>query len=108
MTNQQQKLLCGYERDHQGCTQQDLVKWIGKTFDLKVSLGTISNTLKRSSEFLSANVDKDGSSKCHKAANYPDMEKVVYEWFLQHQECVNITGVLIIKKMVETFVRLRT
>ena len=58
MTNQQRKLLCEYKRDHQGCTQQDLVQWVDKTFDLKVSQGTISNTLKRSSEFLSSDFDK--------------------------------------------------
>nr|KAJ0224132.1 hypothetical protein LSAT_V11C200075370 [Lactuca sativa] len=57
----------------------DLVKWIDKTFDLKVSQGTISNILKRSSEFLLANFDKDGSSKRHKAAKYPNMERDVYE-----------------------------
>ncbi|KAL4554527.1 hypothetical protein LXL04_039358 [Taraxacum kok-saghyz] len=74
------------EGDHQGYTQQDLVKWVDKTFDFKVSQGTKSNTLKRSSEFLLAKFDKDGSSKRHKAAKYLDMEKVVYEWFLQHQE----------------------
>lgn len=101
MTNQQRKLLCEYKRDHQGCTQQDLVQWVDKTFNLKVSQGTISNTLKRSSEFLSADFDKGGSSKRHKPAKYPDMEKVVYEWFLQHQERVNITGELIIEKAVE-------
>lgn len=95
MTNEQRKLLCEYKRDHQGCTQQDLMQWVDKTFDLKVSQATISNTLKRSSEFLSANFDKKGSSKRHKAAKYPEMEKVVYEWFLQHQERVNMTGELI-------------
>src|SRR4051812_15986856 len=74
---------------------------VDKTFDLKVNQGTISNALKRSSEFLSADFDKGGSSKCHKPAKYPDMEKVVYEWLLQHQERVNITGELIIEKAVE-------
>ncbi|XP_022024850.1 CENP-B homolog protein 1-like [Helianthus annuus] len=77
------------------------MQWVDKTFDFKVSQGTILNTLKRSSEFLSDNFDKDGSSKRHKAAKYPDMEKVVYEWFLQHQERVSITGELIIEKAVE-------
>lgn len=101
MTNQQRKLLCEYKRDHQGCTQQDLVQWVDKTFNLKVSQGTISNTLKRSSEFLSTEFDKSGSSKRKKPAKYPDMEKVVYEWFLQHQERVNITGELIIEKAIE-------
>nr|KAJ0196330.1 hypothetical protein LSAT_V11C700354390 [Lactuca sativa] len=88
MTNQKQKLLCEYQKNHQGCTQQDLVKWVDKIFYLKVSQGTISNTLKRSPKFLSTNFDKDGSSKRHKAAKYLKlfMEKVVYKWFLQHQE----------------------
>ena len=44
MTNQQWKLLCEYKREYQGCTQQDLVQCVDKTFDLKVSQGTISNT----------------------------------------------------------------
>lgn len=28
MTDQQRKLLCEYKRDHQRCTQQDLVQWV--------------------------------------------------------------------------------
>lgn len=101
MTNQQRKMLCEYKRDQPGCTQNDLVKWVEKSFNLKVSQATISNTLKRSAEFLSSDFEKGGSSKRQKSAKYPDLEKVVYEWFLQHQERVNITGELILEKANE-------
>jgi len=66
---------------------------------LKVSQGTISNTLKRSDDYLSAEIKKERVEiKRYKPAKYPDMEKVVYEWFLQHQERVNITRELILQK----------
>ena len=49
MTDQIRKALCEYKRDHPTCTQKDLQLWLDENFHLKVSQGTISNTLKRSS-----------------------------------------------------------
>ena len=50
---------------------------------MKVSQGTISNTLKQSDDYLSVEIEKGRVEiKRHKSAKYPDMEKVVYEWFL--------------------------
>ena len=70
---------------------------------MKVSQGTISNTLKRSNDYLSTEIEKGRAEiKRHKPAKYPDMEKVVYEWFLQLQERVNITGELILLKARDT------
>ena len=78
-------------------------RWLAGKFELKVSQGTISNTLKWSDDYLSAEIKKGRAEiKRHKQAKYPDMEKVVYEWFLQHQERVNITGELILQKARDT------
>ena len=49
MTDQIRKELCEYKRDHSTCTQKDLQLWLEEKFHLKVSQGTISNTLKRHS-----------------------------------------------------------
>ncbi|CAK8567218.1 unnamed protein product [Lathyrus sativus] len=99
MSNQIRKELCEYKRDNPASTQKDLQIWLEEKFQLKVSQGTISNTLKRSDDYLSAEIEKEKVEiKRHKPAKYPDMEKVVYEWFLQHQERVNITGELILQK----------
>jgi len=82
MTEQMRKALCAYKRDHSPCTQKDLQSWLNENFHLKVSQGTISNTLKRSAKYLSAGLEKGKDIKRYKLAKYPDMDKVVYEWFL--------------------------
>ncbi|KAL5154444.1 ARS-binding protein 1 [Glycine soja] len=87
MLDQIRKEFCEYKRDNPTSTQKDLQRWLEGKFELKVSQGTISNTLKRSDDYLSAEIEKGRAEiKRHKPAKYPDMEKVVYEWFLQHQE----------------------
>ncbi|GKA07222.1 retrovirus-related pol polyprotein from transposon TNT 1-94 [Tanacetum coccineum] len=58
---------------------------------------TISNTVKRSLEYLSLAPER-GDVKRHKPAKFPDLEKSLYEWILQYQEHVNMTGELIIEK----------
>ncbi|GKD96476.1 CENP-B homolog protein 2-like protein, partial [Tanacetum coccineum] len=62
-----------------------------------VSQATISNTVKRSLEYLSL-APKRGDVKLHKPAKFPDLEKSLYEWILQYQEHVNMIGELIIEK----------
>jgi len=103
MSDQIRKELCEYKRDNPASTQKDLQRWLKEKFELKFNQRTISNTLKRSDEYLSAEIEKEKAEiKRHKPAKYPDMEKVVYEWFLQHQERVNITGELILQKTKDT------
>ncbi|GJT42367.1 CENP-B homolog protein 2-like protein [Tanacetum coccineum] len=63
----------------------------------EVSQPTISNTVKRSLEYLSLAPER-GDVKRHKPAKFPDLEKSLYEWILQYQEHVNMTGELIIEK----------
>ncbi|XP_074363767.1 ARS-binding protein 1-like [Apium graveolens] len=92
MTDEARKALCEYKRENSSCTQKDLQLWLENKFHLKVSQGTISNTLKRSADYLAANyLEKRKDIKRHKPAKYPDMEKVLYEWFLQYQDRVNMT-----------------
>ncbi|KAL5153433.1 ARS-binding protein 1 [Glycine soja] len=103
MSDQIRKELCEYKRDNPASTQKDLQRWLEGKFELKVSQGTISNTLKRSDDYLSIEIEKGRAKiKRHKPAKYPDMEKVFYEWFLQHQERVNITRELILQKARDT------
>lgn len=103
MTDEARKALCEYKRENSSCTQKDLQLWLENKFHLKVSQGTISNTLKRSADYLAANyLEKRKDIKRHKPAKYPDMEKVLYEWFLQYQDRVNMTGELILEKAKET------
>ncbi|KAH1190680.1 ARS-binding protein 1 [Glycine max] len=103
MSDQIRKELCEYKRDNLASTQKDLQRWLEGKFELKVSQGTISNTFKRSDDYLSAEIEKRRVEiKRHKPTKYPDMKKVIYEWFLQHQERVNITGELILQKARDT------
>ncbi|CAK8533235.1 unnamed protein product [Lathyrus sativus] len=103
MSDQIRKEFCEYKRDNSASTQKDLQRWLEGKFQLKISQRTISNTLKRSDDYLSAEIEKGRAEiKRHEPAKYPDMEKVIYEWFLQHQERVNITGELILQKERDT------
>ena len=47
MSDQIRKELCEYKRDNPTSTQKDLQRRLKGKFELKVSQGTISNTLKR-------------------------------------------------------------
>ena len=58
-----------------------------KNFHLKISQGTISNTLKLSSKYLWIDLAKGGHAKRHKPSKISNMEKIVYEWFLEYQDC---------------------
>ncbi|MFQ6634156.1 hypothetical protein Gotur_010404 [Gossypium turneri] len=100
LTDEMRKVLCEYKNEHPSSSQKDLQQWIQQTFDLSVSQSIISNTLKRSSEYLSKEI-KNNNVKMHKSAKYPELEKVLYEWFLQYQEKVNMTGEMIQTKAKE-------
>ncbi|CAK8536641.1 unnamed protein product [Lathyrus sativus] len=58
MSDQIRKELCEYKRDNPASTQKDLQRWLEGKFQLKVSKGTISNTLKLSDDYLSAEIEK--------------------------------------------------
>ncbi|CAK8575252.1 unnamed protein product [Lathyrus sativus] len=67
MSDQIRKELCEYKRDNPASTQKDLQKLLEGKFQLKVSQGTISNTLKRSGDYLSTEIEKERANiKRHK------------------------------------------
>ncbi|XP_016681180.2 CENP-B homolog protein 1-like [Gossypium hirsutum] len=100
LTDEMRKTLCEYKNEHPSSSQKDLQQWVQQTFDLSISQSTISNTLKRSSEYLSKDIN-NSNVKMHKLAKYLKLEKVLYEWFLQYQEKVNMTGEMIQTKTKE-------
>ncbi|CAK8530481.1 unnamed protein product [Lathyrus sativus] len=58
MSDQIRKELCEYKRDNPTSTQKDLQRWLEEKFQLKVSQETISNTLRRSDDHLSTELEK--------------------------------------------------
>ncbi|KAM3287572.1 hypothetical protein P3S67_021002 [Capsicum chacoense] len=95
MTNGIRRELCEYKQQNLACTQKQLQQWVLEKFNLQVSQATISNTIKRSAEYLSAaDIPKD-EAKRHKAAKFPKLEKSLFEWFIHYQERVNMNGELI-------------
>nr|KJB15076.1 hypothetical protein B456_002G159000 [Gossypium raimondii] len=94
LTDEMRKALCEYKNEHSSSNKKDLQQWVQQTFDLSVIQSTISNTLKRSSEYLSKEINNSNSK-------YPELEKVLYEWFLQYQEKVNKIGEMIQTKAKE-------
>ncbi|MFQ6630980.1 hypothetical protein Gotur_009048 [Gossypium turneri] len=72
LTDNMRKTLCEYKIEHPSSSQKDLQQW-----------------------------KKNSNVKRHKSAKYPELEKVLYEWFLQYQEKVNMTGEMIQSKAKE-------
>ncbi|XP_047306342.1 uncharacterized protein LOC124909737 [Impatiens glandulifera] len=66
MTDEMRKALCEHARDSPSCTQKQLKKWVAKKFNLQVSQATISNTINKSIDYLSANMER-GDTKRYKA-----------------------------------------
>lgn len=61
----------------------------GENFYLNVSQGIMSNTFKRSTEFLLANLGKEKKVEWHKPTNFLNTKKVVYKSLLQYNWRVN-------------------
>nr|GEU49770.1 hypothetical protein [Tanacetum cinerariifolium] len=97
MTDKIRRALCKHNKDNPSLTQKQLQEWVHSNYGLQVSQATISNTVKRSLEYLSLAPER-GDVKRHKPAKFPDLEKSLYKWILQYQEHVNMTGELIIEK----------
>jgi endonuclease III len=55
---------------------------VSKRFNLQAHQATISNMIKTSLQYLSSNIEKSGAKR-HKVTNISELEKVLYEWFIQ-------------------------
>ncbi|KAI9178030.1 hypothetical protein LWI28_021870 [Acer negundo] len=84
MTDGIRKELCQMKMDNPTFTQKYLAQWLLDKYKLKVSQGTISNTLRHSEELLSTH-HIGGSSKRHKSVSYPLMEAALIEWANTYQ-----------------------
>ncbi|GJY59081.1 CENP-B homolog protein 2-like protein [Tanacetum coccineum] len=93
MTDEIRRALCKHNKDNPSLTQKQLQEWVHSNYGLQVSQATISNTVKRSLEYLSLAPER-GDVKRHKPAKFPDLEKSLYEWILLYQEHVNMTGLV--------------
>ncbi|TYG57284.1 hypothetical protein ES288_D08G130100v1 [Gossypium darwinii] len=80
LIDEMRKALCEYKNEHPSSSQKDLQQWVQQTFDLSI---------------------KNSNVKRHKSTKYPNLENVLYEWFLQYQEKVNMTGEIIQTKAKE-------
>lgn len=96
LTDEMRRALCKYTGEHASSGKYDLQQWIQQNFQVSISQLTISNTLKKSAEYLSGEM-KNSNVKRHKSAKYLELEKTLYEWFLQYQEKVNMT-----REMIQT------
>ena len=72
------KALCEYNTENPTSTQKRLQQWVSEKFKLTSEPNNNINTIKRSSEYLSTNIEK-GDAKCHKTAKFPKLEKVLNE-----------------------------
>ncbi|GJX25097.1 CENP-B homolog protein 2-like protein [Tanacetum coccineum] len=53
MTDEIRRALCKHNKDNPSLTQKQLQEWVHSNYGLQVSQATISNTVKRSLEYLS-------------------------------------------------------
>ena len=90
--------LCKMKESNPIWNQKDLMKWLEDTHGLKVSQATISKTLKRSTDLLQQEVLLNPNAKRSKMVKYLAMESALYEWFVSHQEHVNMSCELLKEK----------
>lgn len=90
-------LLCQKKEENPHLTQNDLAKWLKDTFDIQVTQGTISNTLKQSATLLNL-PEGEGRNKRKKSTMFPLMEKALIEWFHLYQSEVNMSGEILKEK----------
>ena len=98
MNDQIRVKLCRKKGENKNSTQNELIAWLDETYKLKVSQGTVSNTLKRLQELLRGAETSQVSNpnlKRQKAVTYPLMEEALNNWFLTRQEIVNMSGDLL-------------
>ncbi|GJZ39166.1 CENP-B homolog protein 2-like protein [Tanacetum coccineum] len=67
MTDEIRRALCKHNKDNPSLTQKQLQEWVHSNYGLQVSQATISNTVKRSLEYLSLAPER-GDVKRHKPA----------------------------------------
>jgi hypothetical protein len=99
MTNEVRIALCEHKKKHPSLTQTDLIMWFQETHNVSVSQGTISLTLKRSTEILAKKEDVNRVAKRQRTVKYPLMETTLYRWFLTYQDQVNMSGDLTKEKV---------
>ncbi|KAG8478237.1 hypothetical protein CXB51_028144 [Gossypium anomalum] len=98
LTDEKRKALCEYKNEHPSSSQKDLQQWVQQTFDLSISQTIISNTLKRSFDYLSKEI-KNNNVKMHKSAKYPELEKKVN----MTREMIQTKAKEFLQKMYERF-----
>ena len=80
MTDEIRRALCKHNKDNPSLTQKQLQEWVHSNYGLQVSQATISNTVKRSLEYLSLAPER-GDVKRHKPAKFPDLENLSMNGF---------------------------
>jgi len=106
MTNEVRTALCEHKKKHPSLTQADLIMWLQETHNISVSQGTISLTLKRSTEILTKKEDVNRAAKRQRTVKYPLMETAMYRWFLTYQDQINMSGDLTKEKATYFLVEL--
>ncbi|KAF5195054.1 hypothetical protein FRX31_015360 [Thalictrum thalictroides] len=99
MTEQMRIDLCNKKNREPWQSHKELMSWLEDEHGIKVTQGTISNTLKRSVALLDKDENSTNLSNKHqKTVRYPMMEQALAQWFVVHQEKATMTGDLIIEK----------
>ena len=81
--------LCIHASANPKLTQTELKAWLKEEHGCEVSQGTISVTLKKGQAEFPASM---GSIKRQRAGTWPDVERALFDWILQYQQTVAITG----------------
>ena len=64
LTDKIRNAIYVYKRDNPTVSQKDLQAWVKQKFDMSISQPTISNTLKRSAEYLSNEMKDSDYFEC--------------------------------------------
>jgi len=103
LNNEQRHQICLKKQNVPKITQKELTAWCEQELGAKVDQATISQTLKRSSEYL--NNEANPQQKKTRGVKYPELEHALQEWCLHSQGHIPLTDLILIEK-AKTFAKM--
>ena len=95
--------LCLHHEANPKMTHAQLAAWLIETHGCSVSQGTISNTLRKGKNSFPL---ESGAVKRQREAEWPNVEKALYEWILSNQAKIAITTEMVKLHAAEIFAKM--
>ena len=103
-TESERLQLLAYSKAHSKATQHELSQWFSNKFKKQINQSTVSRMLKRFRDDVPPpEVITNHTIKRTRQVQYPELDTVLYDWFLCFERQVPMSGELIKQKAVFVF-----